>query len=149
MLSRREGAVLFGLAFNVDVAKLVLATPKIAVLLTPTPVFDEERQPNYQHRAYSMRKLHHSLQLTGAVTLGSAACLPGTTASKLSNLTWLKSPSWALDLDGAPLEGQVCIRQRSGTMLADIMLKEYESIAAIIVYRTAQKHFEGSVIFHA
>ena len=146
---RCEGAVLLGLAHTVDAAKLIRGTPKIAVLSSPTPVPDDKRQPNIDVTAYSMGKLHPSLQLTGAVTLGSAVSLPGTIASKLSNSNGLKHPSWDSDKDDDPLEGEVCIAQRSGTMLANVMLQDYGRIAGVSVYRTAQRLFEGSVMLHA
>ena len=145
---RCEGAVMFGLAPTVEAAKLVRATPKIAVLSSPAPAPEEKRQPNIDVTAYSMGRLHPCLQVTGAVTLSSAVSLPGTIASRLSNSQGLKHPYWAPKAEDALLEGEVCIAQRSGTMLANVILREYGMVASVSVYRTAQRLFEGSVMLH-
>lgn len=77
---RCAGAVAMGLASSVQDAGLRRGTPKLAYLSSPPP----ESKADIQALAYSMGKPHPSLQLTGAVCLGAALCVPGTVAAKLS-----------------------------------------------------------------
>ncbi|KAG9562995.1 hypothetical protein KCU77_g17462, partial [Aureobasidium melanogenum] len=81
---RREAAVLMGLAKSTDEAALTRGTPKIAVLSKPE-FSDDKPSVDFQVVAYSMGKVHGSLQLTGAVCLGTAACIKGTVAYELRN----------------------------------------------------------------
>ncbi|MCJ1473983.1 hypothetical protein MMC13_002639 [Lambiella insularis] len=151
---RCEGAVLFGLAPDMEAAHLVRATPKIAVLSRPSQVTVGERQPNIDATAFSMGKVHPSLQLTGAVCLGTAVSTPGTIASKLS---WRPNRSGLTPDDMAPptstksaIGGEVWIAQRSGQMLAEVMLNDSkDSVAGVSVDRTAQRLFEGNVMLRA
>ena len=152
---RREGAVFFGLAPNVDAAKLVRGTPKIAVLSAPKVATSGERQPNIDVTAFSMGKVHPSLQLTGAVCLGTAVGTPGTIASKLAKRVVEARPvSENAAAPGGAFDflfgGELCIGQRSGQMLADVKLINPEGkVAGVSVNRTAQRLFEGNIMLHA
>ena len=77
---RRAGAVRYGLAPTTEEAARVRGTPKIA-FLRPASF---GAKTDIQVTAYSMGRMHPSLQLTGAVCLAAALCTPGTVASRLS-----------------------------------------------------------------
>ncbi|MCJ1377518.1 hypothetical protein MMC17_000613 [Xylographa soralifera] len=151
---RCEGAVLFGLAPNTDAAHLVRATPKIAVLSQPTgPTFGEPAA-NIHATAFSMGKVHPSLQLTGAVCLGTAVGTSGTIASKLASRP--DRPGLTPDDMAPPTSsnsargGEVRIAQRSGQVLAEVMLDHSKDhVAGVAVDRTAQRLFEGNVMLRA
>jgi len=81
---RRAGAVAFGLASSTHEAAAVRGTPKIMLLWPPSP--SAAGSVAIKARAYSMGRVHPSLQLTGAVCLGAALCVPGTVPAQLSGL---------------------------------------------------------------
>lgn len=165
---RKKGAVLFGLAKDETEAALTRATPKIAVLSTPrinahvatSYDADAERQPDINVTAYSMGKVHPSLQLTGAVCLGAAMGISSTVASDLSRdgrppEQRRKAPG-KVDLPGVSEKmagvtgGEVCIGQRAGKMLADVRVNPFgPRVEGVTVDRTAQRIFEGKVMVAA
>lgn len=137
---RRRGAVLMGLAEDEQEASLTRGTPKIAVLST---------SPNETGRievtSFSMGKVHSSLQLTGAVSLASAACISGTIANKVrqrgnsdEKLARRDSPH------DIPMQ-TVPLRHSGGDMDVDVRLTGEGSIEDVTVFRTARKLFEGHV----
>ena len=172
---RREGAVSMGLAPDSETAARTRATPKNAVLAPPRLIAhttgggsssstaangnNNERQPDIEVTAFSMGKVHPSLQLTGAVCLGAATCLSRTVASDLSRNGGPPEvrrgapgrEDMNLDISkekmGAAVGGEVCIGQRGETMLADVRLSPCGScVEAVTVDRTAQRLFEGQVM---
>ena len=154
---RQEGAVLFGLAPNVEAARITRGTPKIAVLSPPRRLNEvpcKQRQPDIDVTAFSMGKVHPSLQLTGAVCVGAATGLPGTVASEISQKAsavdqhprQLVPPSFSM----TPVHREVCIGQRSGQMLAEVKVRVPQGeIEGVSVFRTAQRLFEGNVMLDA
>ena len=88
---RRVGAVMMGLAPSIEAAAKVRATPKLAILSTPSPqpktdsTGNAEKTPDIHVQAFSMGKPHPSLQLTGAACLASAVCINGTIAHALAS----------------------------------------------------------------
>ena len=94
---RRAGAVMMGLAPSIDAAAKVRATPKLAIISSPSPrartnrsfakdsFEDAKRTPDIHVEAFSMGKPHPSLQLTGAACLASAVCIRDTVAYALSS----------------------------------------------------------------
>ena len=165
---RRKGAVLLGLANDEAEAALTRATPKIAVLATPRINAHEvnsdnpgaERQPDINVTAYSMGKLHPSLQLTGAVCLGAATGISSTVASDLSRdgrpVEQRRNAPAKADLPGVSEKmagvagGEVCIGQRGGTMIADVRVSPFgPRVDGVTVDRTAQRIFEGRVMIGA
>ena len=167
---RRQGAVSMGLAPDSEIAARTRATPKIAVLAPPhlnahttgggtaADGSKNARQPDIEVTAFSMGKVHPSLQLTGAVCLGAAICLSRTVASDLSRDG--RSPevkrgapgnSHLSDIGkekmGAAVGGEVCIGQKGEMMLADVRVSPCGScVEAVTVDRTAQRLFEGQVM---
>lgn len=162
---RREGAVIFGLAPDTEAAARTRATPKIAVLAPPrinahtsSPgPGDDERQADIDVTAYSMGKVHPSLQLTGAVCLGAATGISRTVASELARDG--RPPSQRHDAPGKGdlletsegiarvVRGEVCIGQRGGKMLADVQVSPSgPKVESVTVDRTAQRLFEGKVM---
>ncbi|VZI07021.1 unnamed protein product [Fusarium fujikuroi] len=80
---RCQGAVDMGLATSTKVAGLTRGTPKIALLSSPTRRANN-KTPDIYVQSYSMGLPHPTLQLTGAVCLGSAVSIQGTIAADLS-----------------------------------------------------------------
>ena len=171
---RRQGAVSMGLAPDSETAARTRATPKIAVLAPPrlnahttggrsssssstaADGNNNERQPDIEVTAFSMGKVHPSLQLTGAVCLSAAICLSRTVASDLSRPPEVRGGApgkedMISDISkekmGAAMGGEVCIGQRGETMLADVRVSPCGScVEAVTVDRTAQRLFEGKVM---
>ena len=82
---RCAGAVRMGLASSVEEAALTKGTPKAVIVWPPAPfpipdAINDGERPDIQVLAFSMGKPHPTLQLTGAVCLAAAACVPGTVA---------------------------------------------------------------------
>ncbi|KAE8385362.1 hypothetical protein BDV23DRAFT_176305 [Aspergillus alliaceus] len=88
------GAMRFGLTRDTAMASQVRGTPKIALLSPGRCEADTEgyaQEPDIVVLPFSMRKPHPSLQLTGAVSLGTALSILGT---------WLfKHPSGLMDVE--------------------------------------------------
>lgn len=163
---RRQGAVNMGLAPDCEAAAHTRATPKIAVLAPPRlnahagdPTADgNERQADIDVTAFSMGKVHPSLQLTGAVCLGAATGISRTVASDLSRDG--RPPDQRgdrkADLPGISAKmgtlvgGEVCIGQRGGTMLADVRVSPFgPRVEGVTVDRTAQRLFKGKIMLTA
>ena len=165
---RCQGAVSMGLAPDPEAAARTRATPKIAVLAPPrinahtgsATADGNERQPDIEVTAFSMGKVHPSLQLTGAVCLGAATGLSRTVASDLSRDG--RPPEARLDAPGeadvpdisekmgAGVGGEVCIGQRGGKIFADVRVSPCgSSVEGVTVDRTAQRLFEGQVMLTA
>ena len=160
---RRQGAVHFGMAPDPETAGLLRGTPKIA-LLSPShnssdcpklSVSKKHRSPDISVLAYSMGKVHPSFQLTGAVCLGAAICLRGTVAADLSRRRQSPptSPGRESDnvlahdvSDGGGLSRKVVIAHRSGEMDVEVDIADDEQVRSVVVYRTARRLFEGSII---
>ncbi|KAG9965728.1 hypothetical protein KCU61_g1373, partial [Aureobasidium melanogenum] len=145
---RREAAVLMGLAKSTNEAALTRGTPKIAVLSKPE-FSDDKPSVDFQVVAYSMGKVHGSLQLTGAVCLGTAACIKGTVAYELRNgssdaRTRQDSP---MESDDAPRIETVRLRHPGGDMDVDVRVDTNNQVEEVVVFRTARRLFEGKVYY--
>ena len=145
---RREAAVLMGLAKNTAEAALTRGTPKIAVLSRPIPA---EGRPSvdFQVVAYSMGKVHGSLQLTGAVCLGTAACTKGTVAYELRNGSSdaRKREDSPIEMNDVPELETVRLRHPGGDMDVDVRLDAKSQVEEVVVFRTARRLFEGKVYY--
>lgn len=76
---RRAGAVMMGLAPDTMTAAATQGTPKVAIVSRPSADdSDPDGRADVRVLSFSMGSPHPSLQLTGAVTLGAAICIPGT-----------------------------------------------------------------------
>lgn len=146
---RREAAVLMGLATSTADAALTRGTPKIAVLSKPDAK-DDVSSVDIQCVAYSMGKVHGSLQLTGAVCLGTAACTKGTVAYGLragsSNSRSRQDSPMDLDNDTPEVE-TVRLRHPGGDMEVDVCLDAEKQVEEVAVFRTARRLFEGKVYY--
>ncbi|KAH8694217.1 PrpF protein-domain-containing protein [Talaromyces proteolyticus] len=157
---RRQGAVQFGLASDVDSAGLKRGTPKIAVIskpLGPLPGFNT--RPDISVLAYSMGKVHPSVQLTGAVCLGAAACLEGTVVSELMKseipLSSQELTPLGTDVslkitsekqDNIQNDRSIVIGHSSGTIDVDVEVTENDLVQSVTVFRTARRLFEGTIL---
>jgi 2-methylaconitate cis-trans-isomerase PrpF len=149
---RREGAVRFGLARDVESAGLVRGTPKVA-FLSPG---DEGQEEDLQVLAFTMGKPHASLQLTGAVCISAAMSIHGTVAWELSGRGGDdRVPKHGLEIGGqgiaAPLP--VRIRHPAGVIHTETMLGLKGDgdvyVSKVAVFRTARRLFEGNVFYKA
>jgi 2-methylaconitate cis-trans-isomerase PrpF len=162
---RRAGAVMMGLAPTVDAAAKVRGTPKLAIVSAPPAgeYENDEEIPNIQVQAFSMGKPHPSLQLTGAACLGSAVCIGGTVAHRVSKAqsTWQmpspeRTPSPCSESgEGSsgllPSRESVRIAHASGSIKVEVLATSTESFAMVdrcIVSRTARRLFEGKVYYY-
>jgi len=165
---RRTGAVLMGLASDIDAAAKVRGTPKLAIVSSPQPDdHGREGTPDVHVQAFSMGKPHPSLQLTGAACLASAVCIEGTVAHGLASggkvqSSWQSSspertPSPCSDSDGSssdllPSQRRVCLSHSSGSIKVDVLATSSESFAFVdrcVVSRTARRLFEGKVYYYS
>jgi len=153
---RCVGSVKMGLARDLLSASLVRGTPKIAVLSTPLPNMNEI-QPAIYVTSFSMGKVHPTLQLTGAVCLGSALCINGTVAYELSAKHSLRTPVGTPPSDSesdlvVQEEGErvVRIRHQGGDIDATVDLKckrDEVIVKAVSVSRTARRLFQGEILY--
>lgn len=150
---RREAAVLMGLAKTVEEASLTRGTPKIAVLSQPQDLGNGASSPDVQVIAYSMGKIHGSLQLTGAVCLATAACTEGTVAHQIRNRVRSEARKGSQisisRVDSASALGlnRVNIRHPGGDMDVDVLLGGDNQAEEVTVFRTARRLFEGTVYY--
>lgn len=163
---RQRGAVLMGLAPSIEAASLVRGTPKLAIVSKPVG-----NEADVQVQAYSMGKPHPSLQLTGGVCLGSAACLEGTVPYRLAKnqpkhvedlLTPARTPSPSDEgtqspdkLEPARHESDekhtVRLAHSRGCMEMEVWTKDEGKelrIERCIGLRTARRLFEGKVFYY-
>jgi 2-methylaconitate cis-trans-isomerase PrpF len=145
---RREAAVLMGLAKSTTEAALTRGTPKIAVL-SKSESTENRPSVDFEVVAYSMGKVHGSLQLTGAVCLGTAACTQGTVAYELRNESSdsRRRQDSPLEMDVVPELETVRLRHPGGDMDVDVRLDDKSQVEEAIVFRTARRLFEGKVYY--
>ena len=148
---RREAAILMGLATSVEEAALTRGTPKIAVLTEPSPRADSSTSPDIQVVAYSMGKPHGSLQLTGAVCLGTAACTEGTIAHAIRNKVRAGAESYKTvhrkDSNTSLRLDSIRLLHPGGDMEVDVLLDSEQQAEEVTVFRTARRLFEGTVYY--
>ena len=147
---RATCAVKMGLASTVEAARLVMGTPKIALIGPPvdyTVAGSAQREIRAEEtdiwvRAFSMGKPHPTIQMTGAVCVGAASSIPGAivhdivTSNRASKLGGVDdavvighaSGTMAINGDSSIVNGEVVLRSGS-------------------VYRTARRLMEGSVCY--
>lgn len=154
---RREGSVKFGFATDIETAGLRKGTPKIAIVSTPVvsnlSIISSDL-PDISVLAYSMGKVHPSVQLTGAVCLGAAAALEGTVVERLR----LRRPRvGTFDRVKTPQEQSfdgnngacILIGHNSGTIDVDVDVTKDGEVESVTVFRTARRVFEGTIFVSA
>jgi 2-methylaconitate cis-trans-isomerase PrpF len=98
--------------------------------------------------AYSMGTwVHGSLQLTGAVCLGSAACTKGTVvAYELCSHSSGPRPRQDSPVDmGKTSVETVRLGDAGGDMDVDVRISAEEHVEEVMVFRTTRRLFEGKV----
>lgn len=149
---RRQGAVEFGLASDVQDAGLRRGTPKIALISRSlASSFQHTKNPDISVLAYSMGKVHPSVQLTGAVCLGAAACLEGTIVSELITQSVDSSTQEIFELASKQSQKNktgrsVVIGHNSGIIDVDVDVTADDEVQSVTVFRTARRLFEGTII---
>lgn len=171
---RRRAAVCAGLAGTAAAPQVVEGTPKIALLSIPDVatlptqalrMCGTDAQPDIHAVAYSMGRVHPSLQLTGAVTLGIALSVPGTVAAVLAerrNIKGMWSPpdtppkecaeedlsstQDATGLTNFETERDWLISHLGGVMDVQVTTTKDNQVQAVTVFRTARRLFEGNVL---
>jgi 2-methylaconitate cis-trans-isomerase PrpF len=165
---RCTGAVMMGLASDMDAAAKTRGTPKLAIVSCPQQDdHGPEDTPDVHVQAFSMGKPHPSLQLTGAACLASAVCIEGTVAQGIASggkvqSSWQTSPpertpspcsdSDASSFDLLPSQRRVCLSHSSGSIKVDVLATSSESFAFVdrcVVSRTARRLFEGKVYYYS
>ncbi|KAF7179600.1 hypothetical protein CNMCM7691_008648 [Aspergillus felis] len=148
---RREGAVRFGLAADVEAAGTVRGTPKIA-LLSSTAAEDDEA--DLRVLAFTMGKAHASLQLTGAVCVGAATVIHGTIAWELAQKGKRDTrPKHGMSLGNHQIAPPlpVGIRHPAGVIHVEAVLGMEHTgevtVDNVAVFRTARRLFEGNVYY--
>lgn len=146
---RREGAVRFGLASDVERASIVRGTPKIAFLSPPV-----DEGSDIDVLAFSMGKPHPTIQITGAVCIGAAMAIHGTVAWQLANgLTRNNSPKHGMEVEGQRIASPIPVRIRhpAGVMQTETILGLNGNgdihVRQVAVLRTARRLFEGNVFY--
>lgn len=161
---RRAGALAMGLAKTYEEAAKTRGTPKLA-LIGPA------RSPNSKSRrlrvqAFSMGKVHPSLQLTGAVCIASAACIPGTVAYEAASIVkglqqgLLPTPERTPSPDGScnsevseDSQQYICIEHGAGSIDVAVNLDASDrdgdvGVKSCSVSRTSRRLFEGNVYYY-
>lgn len=148
---RRQAAVLMKLASTIEEAALTRGTPKIAMLSEPEHLEGNAPSPEIQCVAYSMGKVHGSLQLTGAVCLATAACTEGTIAHEIRSRTQAQTKAATQmrrsDSRSALMVDRVILRHPGGEMDVDVQLNDAQEAEEVTVFRTARRLFEGTVYY--
>ncbi|CAG8262863.1 unnamed protein product [Penicillium salamii] len=145
---RRNGAVQFGLASDVESAGLVRGTPKIAFLSAPA-----EETSDIDVLAFSMGKPHPSIQMTGAVCIGAAMAIYGTVAWHLSRASDSQVPKHGMNVGGQRIANPVPVRIRhpAGVIetetVLDMRAEGDVDVEQVAVMRTARRLFEGNVFY--
>jgi 2-methylaconitate cis-trans-isomerase PrpF len=147
---RREGAVRFGLAADVEAASIVRGTPKIALLSAAA----EDNEADLRVLAFTMGKAHASLQLTGAVCVGAAAVIHGTIAWELAQKGNRDTrPKHGMSVGSHQIAPPlpVGIRHPAGVIHVEAVLGMDHmgevSVDNVAVFRTARRLFEGNVYY--
>jgi 2-methylaconitate cis-trans-isomerase PrpF len=169
---RRTGAVMMGLAPNVQTAAKVRGTPKLAIMSPPTQKFRKMEDAVDVHVvAFSMGKPHPSLQLTGAACLASAVCIQGTVAHHVTSMNGMdanslltpeRTPSPSVG-DGEihpgessmggllPDQRTIRLSHASGSICVEVLASVSSTVAVVercVVSRTARRLFEGRVYYY-
>ncbi|KAF4537729.1 Methylitaconate delta2-delta3-isomerase [Lasiodiplodia theobromae] len=158
---RRVGAVMMGLSADTKAAAVTQGTPKVAIV-SAVPLWnsrDESTTADLHVAAFSMGKLHPSLQLTGAVCLGAAAVTSGTVPNRVMSAAALPTPERTpspgphISNDMPKVEKKtVRIGHARGLLAVEV---EHVSgargteIKSAVVLRTARRLFEGNVLFYS
>ncbi|KJK68742.1 PrpF protein [Aspergillus parasiticus SU-1] len=156
---RVAGAVRFGLAQDTATAGRIMSTPKIALLYPCRHEIDVGRridETDIEVLPFSLGQPHPSLQLTGAVCVGTALSIPGTVA-------WDVQPQAPSVHHGASQERQamminptmstvsLLLKHPSGLMDMEVKLEMHEdretAVESVSVFRTARRLFEGKVFY--
>lgn len=174
---RLTGAVLMGLAPNLEAAKSSRGTPKLAIVSPPPQHGPSLRKGDASSTgisvlAFSMGQPHPSLQLTGAVCLAAATCIDGTVAHQIASgsqsnghllLTPERTPSPFTDDDAdsnvscerasvLPDTRAVRITHGSGSIEVDAVVASTAEVAVVercTISRTARRLFKGEVYYYS
>ncbi|KAF5563492.1 hypothetical protein FNAPI_2701 [Fusarium napiforme] len=153
---RCQGAVDMDLATSTKVAGLTRGTPKIALLSSPTHRANN-KTPDIYVQSYSMGLPHPTLQLTGAVCLGSAVSIQGTIAADLSATPITDGPPTPERTPSPDIQGerkdtsntrQIIIEHSKGTIPVFVKKNGEDGIESCAVSRTARRLFEGRVCYY-
>lgn len=158
---RRVGAVMMGLSTDTKAAAVTQGTPKVAIV-SAVPLWnsrDESTTADLHVAAFSMGKLHPSLQLTGAVCLGAAAVTSGTVPNRVMSAATLPTPE-RTPSPGPPTfndkpkaeKKTVRIGHARGLLAVEVEHScgvQVTEIKSAVVLRTARRLFEGNVLFYS
>ena len=157
---RRKGAVMMALSTTVDEAALTRGTPKIMMVSSPElagTIDSFGSRTDISVLSMSMGQLHPSIQLTGAVCLSSACCIPDTVTYQYSNSSGSLRGSLGFESKTQSRRSQklspppraITIAHRSGQISVQVHMSGEREVDRCVVSRTARKLFEGNVLFYA
>ena len=157
---RVAGAVRFGLARDTATAGRVRGTPKIVLLYPGGRKVDTEGrvdEVDIEVLPFSLGQPHPSLQLTGAVCLGTALSIPGTVARDLRRQEAahahqnVSSEQQIIMIDPRMSTVKWLLKHPNGLMDVEARLETHEngetSVESVSVFRTARRLFEGKVFY--
>ncbi|GAB1206359.1 hypothetical protein APSETT445_005044 [Aspergillus pseudonomiae] len=157
---RVAGAVRFGLARDTATAGRVRGTPKIVLLYPGGRKVDTEGrvdEADIEVLPFSLGQPHPSLQLTGAVCLGTALSIPGTVAWDLRRQEAGhahhngSSEQQIIIIDPRMSTVKWLLKHPNGLMDVEARLETHEngetSVESVSVFRTARRLFEGKVFY--
>ncbi|KAK6814530.1 hypothetical protein RU639_009461 [Aspergillus parasiticus] len=139
---RVAGAVRFGLAQDTATAGRIMSTPKIALLYPCRHEIDVGRridETDIGVLPFSLGQPHPSLQLTGAVCVGTALSIPGTVAWDVQR----QAPSVH---HGASQERQAMMINPTMSTL-EMHENRETAVESVSVFRTARRLFEGKLFY--
>jgi len=157
---RAHGALKMGLINNIEQARDRQHTPKLAFVSPPSRyvsasgVTIEKESIDLQVRAMSMGKLHHAMMGTAAVSIASAAAVPGTLVNLALNNSKTNSTVAVVSSEGDTFENNQVITfgHPSGTLkvAASVSCKVIEQqekwhVAKVTMSRSARTLMEGWV----
>ncbi|OGM39856.1 hypothetical protein ABOM_011443 [Aspergillus bombycis] len=157
---RVAGALRFGLARDTATAGGVRGTPKIALLYPARHEIDVEGhvdEAGIEILPFSLGQLHPSLQLPGAICLGTALSIPGTVAWDLRRQKAAHTnhnfslAQQAIMIDPTMSTVKWLLKHPSGLMDVEASLETHENgerfVEGVSVFRTARRLFEGKVFY--
>lgn len=164
---RRAGAIQMGLATDLEAAAVTRGTPKLAFVSPGEAPVRGKQSGDVRVSAMSMGRPHPSLQLTGAVCLAAATCIPGTVLHAAREATQrvrgLLTPEdsensdddamMRSSQDGKLVDGEVVWLQHPSGQIKVVVKIQADSdgevtIESCSVSRTARKIFDGQIMLN-
>lgn len=144
MRIREAAAVRMGLAPNVDAARLVAGTPKVA--LVGSAAYDamdgsHSDTMDVWVRPFSMGAPHPAIQMTGAVCVAAAAAVRGTVVQEIVEESRRRSGRAGSEIVIGHASGTITVSSQTEVKGGEVVIRSGN------VYRTARRLMEGNVLY--